>query len=372
VDVGTSGGVWGLERGYCMMIGGEAEVVKRLDPIFGTLAPGIGNIPRTPDREKLGGTAEQGYLHCGTNGAGHFVKMVHNGIEYGDMQLIAEAYHMLRDVLNLSGESMQQVFTRWNQGDLQSYLIEITAAILGFREADGGLLLERILDTAGQKGTGRWTVVAALEMGVPLTLIAESVFTRGLSARKEARQAAAAILPGPPRKPAVGDAPALIADLEQALLAAKIISYAQGFALLQAASAQYDWALNASEVALVWRSGCIIRSGFLEPIARAFRETPGLANLVLAPYFRAKLDDAQSGWRNVVTCALQHGLPVPALAAALTYYDGLRCARLPANLLQAQRDYFGAHTYERVDRPRGEFFHTDWLARRAHTGRETD
>jgi 6-phosphogluconate dehydrogenase len=286
--------------------------------------------------------------------------MVHNGIEYGDMQLIAEAYHMMRDLLQLSGDAMQAIFDSWNRGDLQSYLIEITAAILDFREADGELLLERILDAAGQKGTGRWTVTAALDLGVPLTLIGESVFARCLSSLKDDRVAAAEILSPPAGGPDVPDPEPFVADLEQALLAAKIISYAQGFALLREGSAIYGWSLNYSDIAMVWRSGCIIRSGFLERIAEAFQTEPDLASLVLAPFFREKLRQAQTGWRRVAAAALQHGIPIPALAGALTYYDGLRCARLPANLLQAQRDFFGAHTYERVDRPRGEFFHTEW------------
>jgi 6-phosphogluconate dehydrogenase len=298
----------------------------------------------------------------GPGGAGHFVKMVHNGIEYGDMQLIAEAYHLMRDVLQLSGEAMQAIFETWNRGDLQSYLIEITAAILAFREADGELLLERILDAAGQKGTGRWTVGAALDLGVPLTLIGESVFARYLSALKDERVAAAGILGPPADRPLVADHRGFIADLEQALLAAKIISYAQGFALLRTASATYGWALDYSDIAMVWRNGCIIRSGFLEPIADAFRAAPDLSNLMLSPFFKAKLHNAQAGWRRVAARAVQHGIPIPALAGALTYYDGLRCASLPANLLQAQREYFGAHTYERVDQPRGTFFHTEWIA----------
>jgi len=359
VGTGVSGGEEGALHGPSLMPGGSPAAWPHVRPLLEAVAA------RAPD-----GTPCCAWI--GRGGAGHFVKMVHNGIEYGDMQLIAEAYHVLRDVLGLGGEMMQQVFARWNAGDLQSYLIEITAAILAVREADGELLLERILDAAGQKGTGRWTAAAALEMGVPLTLIAESVFARALSAQKEARQAAAAILPGPPSRPSITDTPAQIADLAQALLAAKIISYAQGFALLKAASAQYAWELDAAQVALVWRSGCIIRSGFLEPIAQAFRESPDLANLVLAPYFKEKLRAAQGAWRNVAALALRYGIPIPALTGALTYYDGLRCARLPANLIQAQRDYFGAHTYERVDRSRGEFFHTDWLAASTHPGRGKD
>jgi 6-phosphogluconate dehydrogenase len=267
-------------------------------------------------------------------------------------------------VLKLHVEAMQAIFADWNRGDLQSYLIEITAAIMAFRETDGEPLLERILDAAGQKGTGRWTVGAALDLGVPLTLIGESVFARYLSALKDERITAAGILSPPADPPPVTDHQSFVTDLGQALLAAKIISYAQGFTLLQTASATYGWALDYSDIAMVWRNGCIIRSGFLEPIADAFRAAPDLSNLILAPFFREKLHNAQAGWRRVTASAVQHGIPVPALAGALTYFDGLRCATLPANLLQAQRDYFGAHTYERVDHPRGTFFHTEWLGNR--------
>ncbi len=349
VGAGVSGGEEGALKGPAIMPGGSPAAWETLRPLFEAIAA------RAPD----------GAPCCrwmGPGGAGHFVKMVHNGIEYGDMQLIAEAYHLMRDLLRLPADAMQTIFETWNRGDLQSYLIEITAAILAYREADGERLLERILDTAGQKGTGRWTVTTALALGVPLTLIGESVFARFLSALKDERVAAAEILSPPADCPPVPDAKAFVADLEQALLAAKIISYAQGFTLLREGAATYDWALNYSDIAMVWRSGCIIRSGFLDPIAEAFQTAPDLTHLVLAPFFREKLRQAQTGWRRAAAAALRHGLPIPALAGALTYYDGLRCARLPANLLQAQRDFFGAHTYERVDRPRGTFFHTEWTA----------
>ena len=351
VGTGVSGGEEGALKGPAIMPGGSAAAWDILRPLFEAIAA------RAPD----------GAPCCrwmGPGGAGHFVKMVHNGIEYGDMQLIAEAYHIMRDVLKLPGDAMQVIFEDWNRGDLQSYLIEITAAILAYHEADGELLLERILDAAGQKGTGRWTVGAALDLGVPLTLIGESVFARYLSALKDERIAAAGILSPPSDPSPVTDHQTFVTDLEQALLAAKIISYAQGFALLRTASATYGWALDYSDIAMVWRNGCIIRSGFLEPIADAFQAVPDLSNLLLAPFFKQKLHNAQAGWRRVTAVAVQHGIPVPALAGALTYYDGLRCANLPANLLQAQRDYFGAHTYERVDHPRGSFFHTEWLAGR--------
>lgn len=351
VGSGVSGGEEGALKGPAIMPGGSAAAWDILRPLFEAIAA------RAPD----------GAPCCrwmGPGGAGHFVKMVHNGIEYGDMQLIAEAYHIMRDVLKLPGDAMQVIFEDWNRGDLQSYLIEITAAILAYHEADGELLLERILDAAGQKGTGRWTVGAALDLGVPLTLIGESVFARYLSALKDERIAAAGILSPPSDPSPVTDHQTFVTDLEQALLAAKIISYAQGFALLRMASATYGWALDYSDIAMVWRNGCIIRSGFLEPIAAAFQAAPDLSNLILAPFFKEKLHNAQAGWRRVTARAVQHGIPVPALAGAVTYYDGLRCANLPANLLQAQRDYFGAHTYERVDHPRGSFFHTEWLADR--------
>ena len=349
VGAGVSGGEEGALKGPAIMPGGSPAAWETLRPLLEAVAA------RAPD----------GAPCCrwiGPGGAGHFVKMVHNGIEYGDMQLIAEAYHLMRDLLQLTGDAMSAIFETWNQGDLQSYLIEITATILAYREGDGERLLGRILDTAGQKGTGRWTVTAALDLGVPLTLIGESVFARFLSALKDERVTAAGILAPPAGRPAEPDPEAFVADLAQALLAAKIISYAQGFTLLREGSATFGWALNYSDIALVWRSGCIIRSGFLEPIAEAFQTTPDLPNLVLAPFFREKLRQAQTGWRRVASAALRHGIPIPALAGALTYYDGLRCARLPANLLQAQRDFFGAHTYERIDRPRGTFFHTDWTA----------
>jgi 6-phosphogluconate dehydrogenase len=347
VGTGVSGGEEGALKGPAIMPGGTKAAWGVLRPLF----------------ESIAAPAPDGTPCCrwmGPGGAGHFVKMVHNGIEYGDMQLIAEAYHIMRDILELPGEAMQAIFEDWNRGDLQSYLIEITAAILAFREKDGELLLERILDAAGEKGTGRWTVAAALDLGVPLTLIGESVFARSLSALKDERTSASGILSPPAGGPAVTDPQAFVADLEKALLASKIISYAQGFALLQAASQAYGWDLDYADIAMVWRNGCIIRSVFLESIAGAFQAAPNLSNLVLSPFFQDKLARAQAGWRRVAAVAIQHGLPIPALTAALTYYDGLRCARLPANLLQAQRDFFGAHTYERVDHPRGEFFHTEW------------
>ena len=295
----------------------------------------------------------------GENGAGHFVKMVHNGIEYGDMQIIAEAYQLMKEGLGLSNDEMSAVFGRWNSGVLESYLIEITRDILAYRDAEGQAVVDSILDSAGQKGTGKWTVASALDQGTPLTLVSEAVFARFLSSLVGERAAAAKLLPGPAAA-FTGDRAALLADLEQAVYAAKVASYAQGYMLMQAAAKAYGWNLNLGGIALMWRGGCIIRSAFLEKIKDAFDTDPALPNLLLAPYFRAALAAADGAWRRVVATAVQLGIPAPALSSALAFYDGYRRERLPANLTQAQRDYFGAHTYERVDRPRGQFFHTDW------------
>lgn len=306
----------------------------------------------------------------GENGAGHFVKMVHNGIEYGDMQLICEAYQVMRDMLGMNTDEMHLVFKNWNEGELNSYLIEITRDILNYKDTDGEPLVNKILDTAGQKGTGKWTGVTALDLGIPLTLIAEAVFARCLSAIKEERVAASKILSGP--KPAFnGDRNEFLRNLHDALYASKIVSYAQGYALMRAAAVEYKWDLNYGGIALMWRGGCIIRSAFLGKIKEAFDKNPKLTNLLLDPFFREKVEKAQQGWRNVVATAALNGIPVPSLSSALEYFDGYRCERLPANLLQAQRDYFGAHTYERTDRPRGEFFHTNWTGRGGTTASTT-
>jgi 6-phosphogluconate dehydrogenase len=295
----------------------------------------------------------------GENGAGHFVKMVHNGIEYGDMQIIGETYDLMKRGLAMSNDEMAQVFAEWNAAELESYLIEITGHILAHRDEHGAATLDTILDAAGQKGTGKWTVSAALDEGTPLTLIGEAVFARFLSAAKDERVAAARAL-GARTRPLEGERAALLADLRHALYAAKIVSYAQGYALLRAAAAAHGWSLNLGGIALTWRGGCIIRSAFLGEIKKAFDRTPGLANLMLDPFFKEALESREAAWRRVVAAAVSAGIPVPCLSAALAYWDGYRSLRLPANLLQAQRDYFGAHLYERVDRPRGEFFHTDW------------
>jgi len=285
--------------------------------------------------------------------------MVHNGIEYGDMQLICEAYQLMKQGVGLSNEEMHEVFAEWNKGELDSYLIEITRDILGFKDESGQYVVDYILDKAGQKGTGKWTVVASLDAGMPLTLISEAVYARCLSALKDARVEASKILKGPKKKYR-GDKKAFIEDIRKALLASKIVSYAQGFMLMRQASDEYNWGLNYGGVALVWRGGCIIRSAFLGKIKEAFDKNPQLNNLLLDDYFKGVIENCQASWRKVVMKAVDMGVPVPAFATALSFFDGYRSARLPANLLQAQRDYFGAHTYERTDCPRGQWYHTNW------------
>ncbi|MGA9117027.1 MAG: decarboxylating NADP(+)-dependent phosphogluconate dehydrogenase [Bacteroidota bacterium] len=353
IGTGVSGGEEGALRGPSIMPGGSEAAWQHVKPVFQAIAARV-----------EGGTPCCDWV--GADGAGHFVKMVHNGIEYGDMQLICEAYQLLRDYAGLDAGMMQQVFARWNEGMLNSYLIEITRDILGYREPDGTPLVERILDTAGQKGTGKWTSVAALDLGIPLTLISEAVSARCLSALKEERVAASGVLAGPtPRFQ--GDRNEFVRDLELALYASKIVSYAQGFTLLRAAAAEHRWNLNYGGIALLWRGGCIIRSVFLGKIKEAFDRKADLPNLLLDSFFRENVERAQGAWRRVVAAAVTNGIWIPAFATALSYYDGYRAARLPANLLQAQRDYFGAHQYERVDRPRGEFFHTNWTGRGGET-----
>ena len=285
--------------------------------------------------------------------------MVHNGIEYGDMQIIAEAYELMKEGLGLDNDAMSAVLERWNSGKLESYLIEITRDILAYRDETGAAVLDLILDAAGQKGTGKWTAESALNMGIPLTLIGEAVFARSLSALKEERVAASKVLHGQASS-FTGKQAAFIDDLEEAVYASKIVSYAQGYMLMRAAAAEYGWNLNYGGIALMWRGGCIIRSVFLGKIKEAYDTDPDLTNLLLAPYFTEAVEAAQAGWRRVVAQAVALGIPVPAMSSALAFFDGYRRDRLPANLTQAQRDYFGAHTYERVDRPRGQFFHTNW------------
>ncbi|MGE5550508.1 MAG: decarboxylating NADP(+)-dependent phosphogluconate dehydrogenase [Bacteroidota bacterium] len=357
IGTGVSGGEEGALLGPSIMPGGSPAAWPHVKPIFQAIAAKV----------------EDGSPCCdwvGENGAGHFVKMVHNGIEYGDMQLICEAYQLMRDLLGMSADEMHEVFKAWNQGELNSYLIEITRDILAYKDEDGKALVDKILDTAGQKGTGKWTGIAALDEGVPLTLIGEAVFARCLSAMKDDRVTAARAITGP--KPAfTGDRKAFIDDIKQALYASKIVSYAQGYTLMRAAAQTYGWNLNYGGIALMWRGGCIIRSVFLGKIKEAYDKNPDLSNLLLDPFFKEKVVSSQESWRRVCATALANGIPIPALTTALCYFDGYRTERLPANLLQAQRDYFGAHTYERVDRPRGEFHHTNWTGRGGTTSATT-
>jgi len=346
IGTGVSGGEEGARHGPSIMPGGSTQAWPMVKDIF------QGISAKTP----------QGEPCCdwvGTDGAGHYVKMVHNGIEYGDMQLICEAYQLMKEGLGMSADEMHEVFAEWNKGDLDSYLIEITRDILAFKDTDGKPLVDSILDTAGQKGTGKWTSVDSLDLGIPVTLIGEAVYARCLSALKDERVAASKILTGPDAKFS-GDKQAFIEDIRQALLASKIVSYAQGFMLLREAAKVYKWELNYGSVAMMWRGGCIIRSAFLGDIKTAFDKNPDLLNLLLDDYFKAVIDKCQPSWRRAVAGAFTLGIPVPAFSTALCFYDGYRNARLPANLLQAQRDFFGAHTYERIDKPRGEFFHTNW------------
>ncbi len=357
VGTGVSGGEEGALKGPSMMPGGSPAAWEYVKPIFQGICAKV----------------EDGTPCCdwvGEGGAGHFVKMVHNGIEYGDMQLICEAYQLMRDYLGMTADEMHEVFAEWNEAELDSYLIEITRDILAFKDEDGSPIVDKILDTAGQKGTGKWTGIAALDEGVPLTLIGEAVFARCLSAIKEERVAASKVLEGPTPK-FEGDKKAFINDIRKALFAAKIVSYAQGYTLMRAAAKTYGWNLNYGGIALMWRGGCIIRSVFLGKIKEAFDNNPELTNLLLDPYFKGIIDEAQAGWRRVCAAAMTNGIPVPAMSTALSYYDGYRCEKLPANLLQAQRDYFGAHTYERLDHPRGEFFHTNWTGHGGSTSAST-
>jgi len=357
IGTGVSGGEEGALLGPSMMPGGSPAAWPAVKEIFQAVSAKVdGGVPCCD--------------WVGEGGAGHFVKMVHNGIEYGDMQIICEAYQVMKDLLGLNADEIYEVFKEYNKGDLDSYLIEITRDIMGFRDENGEALVEKILDTAGQKGTGKWTAVAALDAGIPLTLIGESVFARCLSAQKDMRVLASKAISGPEAK-FTGDKKQMISDLKDALFGAKIISYAQGYNLMMEAANEYKWNLNYGGIALMWRGGCIIRSVFLGDIKKAFDSNPGLENLLLDPHFKAIVENAQAGWRRVCATALTYGVPVPALTSALCYFDGLRSERLPANLLQAQRDYFGAHTYERIDKPRGEFFHTNWTGRGGDTASTT-
>ena len=350
VGSGVSGGEDGARWGPSLMPGGSAAAWPYVKEIFQAIAAKVAD--NTPCCDWVG-----------ESGAGHFVKMVHNGIEYGDMQLICEAYDLMKSVLGMSSLEMSAAFAAWNESELNSYLIEITRDILAFVDAEGTPLVDTILDTAGQKGTGKWTVGAALDSSIPLTLIGEAVFARFLSALKDERVAAAKELAG--QRPAIfgGDRQSFLDDIGQALYAAKIISYTQGYMLFRAASAEYGWDLNYGGIALMWRGGCIIRAAFLDKIQEAYGRNPNLSNLLLDPYFKEQIQRTEGAWRRVVSQAVAAGVPLPAMSSGLAFFDGYRRERLPANLLQAQRDFFGAHTYERVDKPRGEFFHTDWTGR---------
>jgi 6-phosphogluconate dehydrogenase len=339
------------------MPGGSPAAWEHVKPIF----------------QKIAARAPDGAPCCewmGENGAGHFVKMVHNGIEYGDMQMICETYEIMKEGLGMSNEEMHEIFAGWNKDELDSYLIEITADILRVKDEQGNYVIDLILDTAGQKGTGKWTVVEALDQGQPLTLIAEAVFARCLSALKEERVDASKLLPGP-KAMFRGKRQNLLTDLRHALYASKIASYAQGFMLMQAAAKEHTWNLKYGDIASIWRGGCIIRSAFLGKIKEAFERRSDLPNLLLDPFFKTAVTKAHGSWRRVVMTAAKLGIPVPTIGSALSFYDGYRHERLPANLLQAMRDYFGAHTYERVDRPRGQFFHTNWTGHGGTTSAST-
>jgi 6-phosphogluconate dehydrogenase len=357
IGTGVSGGEEGALKGPSIMPGGSKDAWPHVKPIFQAIAAKVSD--GTPCCDWVG-----------ENGAGHFVKMVHNGIEYGDMQLICEAYQIMKDLLGMTADEMHEVFKEWNNGELDSYLIEITRDILAYKDEDGLPLVDKILDTAGQKGTGKWTVLASLDHGAPLTLIGEAVYGRTLSALKEERVEASKVLSGPKPK-FEGNKKEFINDLMKALYASKLVSYAQGYVLMKFAAKENGWKLNNGGIALMWRGGCIIRSAFLGKIKEAFDKNPDLSNLLLDPFFKEKIESSQASWRKVVSTAVMNGIWTPAMSTALNYFDGFRNGRLPANLLQAQRDYFGAHTYERVDKPRGEFFHTNWTGRGGSTASTT-
>ena len=362
IGTGVSGGEEGARRGPSIMPGGSPAAWPHVKEIF----------------QSISAKVEDGSPCCdwvGEEGAGHYVKMVHNGIEYGDMQLICEAYNILKNGLGMNEQELHDTFAEWNKGELDSYLIEITRDIFAKKDADGSPLVNKILDTAGQKGTGKWTVINSLDLGTPMTLMAEAVYARCVSAMKDDRVRAARKLKGP--KPAIPTArnakkrAALVQEVRDALYASKIISYAQGYMLMQAAAKEYGWKLNWGGIALMWRGGCIIRSRFLGKIKEAFDKKPNLSNLLFDDYFRGEIKKSQKGWRNIVATAAKRGIPAPAFSTALAFFDSFRSAVLPANLLQAQRDYFGAHTYERVDKPRGEFFHTNWTGHGGNTSSTT-
>jgi 6-phosphogluconate dehydrogenase len=350
VGTGVSGGEEGARFGPSIMPGGNPAAWPHVKEIFQAISAKVDNGAPCCD-------------WVGEDGAGHYVKMVHNGIEYGDMQLICEAYDLLQRGLGLTADELHTVFTDWNKGELDSYLIEISSHIFAKKDEDGQPIVDKILDTAGQKGTGKWTVISALDLGQPVTLIGESVFARCLSALKSERVEAAKVLTGPDAKPLAVDRAGFIENVRRALYCSKMISYAQGYMLLRAAAKENGWNLNMGGIALMWRGGCIIRSQFLGKIKEAFDKNPALENLLLDSFFSGALNQYQASWRKASVAAIELGVPTPAFSTALAFYDGYRTGRLPANLLQAQRDYFGAHTYERIDKPRGEFFHTNWTGR---------
>jgi 6-phosphogluconate dehydrogenase len=345
IGTGVSGGEEGARHGPSIMPGGSPAAWPHVKPILQAIAAKVDDAPCCD--------------WVGEGGAGHYVKMTHNGIEYGDMQLICEAYHIMKTGLGMTPDEMHEVFKGWNEGELKSYLVEITRDILARKDEDGQPLVDKILDTAGQKGTGKWTVISSQDMGIPITLIAEAVYSRCVSAMKAQRVEAAKVFK-PGKMKFFGDRQRWIDDIRKALFASKIISYTQGYMLMQAAAREHGWKLNYGGIALMWRGGCIIRSVFLGDIKKAFDKNPELGNLLLDPYFKKAIRGSTRSWRKVVSMAVKKGIPVPAFSTALAFFDGFRSERLPANLLQAQRDYFGAHTYERVDKPRGEFFHTNW------------
>jgi 6-phosphogluconate dehydrogenase len=350
VGTGVSGGEEGARFGPSIMPGGNPEAWPHVKEIF----------------QAISAKVEDGTPCCdwvGEDGAGHYVKMVHNGIEYGDIQLICEAYQLLKDALGLTADELHEVFAAWNKGELDSYLIEISTTIFAKKDEDGQPMVDKILDTAGQKGTGKWTAISALDLGMPLTLIGESVFARCLSALKDERVQASKVLNGPAKTKTVAERKQFIEDVRRALYCSKMVSYAQGYMLLRAAEKDQGWHLNMGGIALMWRGGCIIRSVFLGDIKAAFDKNPDLSNLLLDDFFSGALNKYQASWRKAIIHAIEIGVPTPAFSTALAFYDGYRTERLPANLLQAQRDFFGAHTYERVDKPRGEYFHTNWTGR---------
>ena len=365
IGSGVSGGEEGARFGPSLMPGGSPEAWTHLEPIWKAIAAKVDPETGKPLEGAEPGKPVEGGFSCtayiGPDGAGHYVKMVHNGIEYGDMQMICEAYDLMQNVLGLTPAEMGEIFAEWNKGDLDSFLIEITADIL--KQVDpvtGKPFVDIVLDTACQKGTGKWTSVNALDMGTPAPTVAEAVFARCLSAVKDERVAAEKILKGPDAPAYTGDKVEMVEAIREALYASKICSYAQGFQLMAYAQEEYGWKLNFGEIAQIFRGGCIIRAAFLQKITEAFERNPDLANLLLDPYFSEAIHKAQTSWRKVVALAATHGVSIPTFSSALSYFDGYRTSRLPQNLLQAQRDYFGAHTYERTDEPRGKFYHIDW------------